>query len=133
MPFDEQQLREFFQQMDQVDDNKVTEEEMKKTLTNQMGYDAAEADEIIDVSSFLLTRTFQRVCSGRHTPVSKTRLSVHDGKTAICKAKSWWNVTKTDTVPKRFQLQQVFAACDCDENRVLTEQEFVDGMMKFAP
>ena len=40
------QHREIFQQMDTKDDEKVTKDEMKNCLTNQMGWEPSQAEEV---------------------------------------------------------------------------------------
>ena len=50
---DEQKLRDIFQQMDhEVDDDKITKDEMIKTLTNQLGFEEGDARQITEVCFF---------------------------------------------------------------------------------
>ena len=46
---DEQKLRDVFQQMDLVDDDKITKEELKNALTNHLGFSPEDADLITEV------------------------------------------------------------------------------------
>ena len=46
---DEQKLRDVFQQMDLVDDDKITKDELKNALTNHLGFSPEDTDLITEV------------------------------------------------------------------------------------